>query len=56
MSELTREAKAVQDITKFLLVSVEQGGCMATQGRLGKLSFIWATLKTAGFLLGRKKG
>lgn len=52
MSPLTREAKAVQDMSKFLLVSVDQDCCMATHGRLGKLAFIWATLKTAGVLKG----
>lgn len=40
MSPLIREAKAVQDISKFLLVSVDQECCMATHGRLGKLAFI----------------
>ena len=52
MSPLIREAKAVQDISKFFLVSVDQDCCMATHGRLGKLAFIWATLKTAGVLKG----
>lgn len=36
MSQLTGETQAVQDISKFLLVPVDQDYCMVTQGGLGK--------------------
>lgn len=56
MSGFIREAISDHEISsKLLLLSVDPDCWVATERSLGKLEFIWATLKTVGVLSGRKR-